>query len=100
MLANKLDRYKGRGNFYMNKNIQEIQELYINEEQQKKEEEKIEDEEVILIKPYEISRSMSLLIRSSSFINKEIDNLLKYIKFVKFSTYTRIFQPLPYYQSL
>ena len=38
MLANELDRYKGRGNFYMDENIQEIQELYMNEEQQKKEE--------------------------------------------------------------
>jgi len=35
MLANKLDKYKVRGNSYVNKNIQEIQELYMNEEQQK-----------------------------------------------------------------
>ena len=35
MLANKLDKYKVRGNSYVDKNIQEIQELYMNEEQQK-----------------------------------------------------------------
>jgi len=34
-------------------NIQEIQELYIDEEM-KKEKGKVEDKEVILIKPYEI----------------------------------------------
>jgi len=84
MLADELDRYIGRGNSYMDKNIQEIQKLYMNEEQQKKEEGKVEDKEVILIKPYEISESTST--RSSSFIDKEIDNLLKYMKFVKSPT--------------
>ena len=29
MLANKLDRYKGKGNQYVEENIQEIQDLYI-----------------------------------------------------------------------
>jgi len=32
MLANKLDGYKERGNSYGDENIQEIQELYTNEE--------------------------------------------------------------------
>jgi len=32
MLADKLDRYKGKDNKYMKKNIQEIQELYKDEE--------------------------------------------------------------------
>ena len=31
MLANKLDQYKGRGNSYMDNNIWEIQELYIED---------------------------------------------------------------------
>ena len=75
----------------MDKNIQKIQELYINEEQQKNEKGRIENEEVILIKPYEIFRSTSSSIRSSSFINEKIDNLLKYMKFVKSLIQTRIF---------
>ena len=80
-MANELDGYKRRGNSYVDKNIQEIQKLYMNEEQQKKEKGRIEEEEVILIKPYEIS---SLMFSSSlSFANKEVDNLLKYIKFIK-----------------
>ena len=54
MLANKLDAYRGKGNSYMDDNIQEIQELYKDEEQ-KKDKETIKDEEIILIKPYEVS---------------------------------------------
>ena len=95
MLADELDRYKGRSNTYVDNNISEIQELYINEKQMKNSEERVEEEEVILIKPYEVSES--ILMKSSSFIDEEIDNLLKYIKFIKSPTQTRIFQPPPYY---
>jgi len=89
MLANELDGYKRRGNTYMNENIQEIQELYISKEQKKKEEGRIEDEEVILIKLYKISKSSST--RSTSFIDEEINNLLKHMKFVKSLIQTRLF---------
>ena len=89
MLADELDHYKGKGNKYMNDNIWEIQDLYIKEEVQDKEKGKVEEKEVILIKPYEVSESIS--IKSS---------ILKYIKFVKTPTQTRIFQPSPYYQLL
>ena len=98
MLADELDRYKGRGNSYVNENIQEIQDLYIDEKQQEKDKGKKEEEEVILIKLYKVSESIST--ESSSFIDKEIDNLLKHMKFVKSPTQTRIFQPPPHYQSL
>jgi len=94
MLANKLDGYKGRGKSYVDENIQEIQKLYMNEEQQKKEKGRIEKEEVILIKLYKVSSPTSL--SSSSFANKKVDNLLKYMKFIKSLTQTRIFQPLPH----
>ena len=89
MLADELDQYKGRGNSYVDDNIWEIQELYIDEEQQKKGKGKVEEEEVILIKSYEMSESSST--KSSSFINEEINNLIKYMKFVKSPTQTRIF---------
>ena len=36
----------------------------------------------------------------TSFITDEIENLAKYMKFVKTPMQTWIFQPLPYYQSL
>ena len=97
MLADELDYYKGKGNEYVEANIKEIQELYIAEE---KEEEKgtIENEEVILIKPYETSLTTSS--STTSFITDEVDNLTKYMKFVKTPSQTRIFCPPPYYQSL
>jgi len=98
MLADELDRYKGKENQYVNENIREIQDLYIEEEVQDKGKGKVEEEKVILIKPYEALESTST--KSSSFINEEIDNLLKHMKFVKTPTQTRIFQPPPYYQLL
>ena len=84
MLANKLDQYKGKGNQCVDENIWEIQDLYIKEEVQDKEKERVEEEEVILIKPYEISELT--LTKSLSFIDKKINNLLKHMKFVKSPT--------------
>jgi len=71
------------------------------EEEMKKEEGRIEDKEVILIKLYKVDSSTLLSsIQSSSFINEEINNLLKYMKFVKSPIQTRIFRPSPHYQLL
>jgi len=99
MLADKLDWYKGKGNKYVNKNIWEIQELYIEEGVQDKGKGRVEDEEVILIKPYEISMTISSS-SSTSFIKDEVKNLLKYMKFVWTPSQMRIFKPPPHYQSL
>ena len=94
MIADELKAYKGRGNKYVDNNIQEIQNLY-KEEGVKREDGRIEDEEVILIKPYEIFQSTSskstLSTTQSSFITNEVDNLLKYMKFIQAPTQTRIF---------
>ena len=98
MLANELDWYKGKGNKYVEDNIWKIQELYI-EEGNKGEKEVIEDEEVILVKPYEVSMTTSSS-SSTSFIIDEVKNLLKYMKFVQTPSQTRIFKPPPHYQSL
>ena len=99
MLADKLDQYKGRGNNYVEENIREIQELYIDKEE-KRDKGKVEDEEIILIKPYVVSSSTSISTHSTSFINKEVENLIKYMKFVKVPTQIRLFRPPPHYQSL
>ena len=64
----------------MNDNIQEIQELYVDEEI-KKEKEKVEDNEVILIKLYEVSM-MTSSSSQTSFITDEVKNLFKYMKFM------------------
>jgi len=98
MLANELDRYKGKDNKYVEDNIQEIQELYI-EEGNKGEKGVIEDKEVILVKPYKVFMTTSLSSRTS-FITDEVKNLLKYMKFVQTPLQMRIFKPPPHYQSL
>jgi len=93
MLANELDHYKERDNKYVDDNIQEIQELYIEEG---KKEGKVEDEEVILIKLYKVSTTTSLSSKTS-FIMDEVENLVKYMKFVQSPTQTRLFKPPPHY---
>ena len=99
MLADELDQYKGKGNKYVEENIQEIQELYMDKKR-KKEEGKMEDEEVILIKPYEVSTAMISSTSQTSFITEEIENLSKYMKFVRIPTQMRIFRPPLHYQLL
>jgi len=98
MLANELDHYKGKGNDYVDGNIKEFQELYINEEI-KEEKGVVETEEVILVWSYKVS-SKTTLSSTTSFITDEVENLAKYMKFVKTPAQTRIFQLPPYYQSL
>jgi len=98
MLADELDRYKGKDNKYVEDNIKEIQELYTNEEINQAKG-TVENEEVILIRPYQVA-SATTSSSLSSFISNKIDNLEKYMKFVKTPSQTRIFRPLPYYQSL
>jgi len=81
----------------MEENIWEIQDLYIREENGE-EKGRVEDEEVILVKPYEVSMKTSS--SSTSFITDEVENLLKHMKFVRTPTQTRLFKPPPHYQSL
>jgi len=98
MLANKLDCYKGKDNDYVDSNIKEIQELYM-EEEKKEDKGTVENEEVILVRPYEGS-STTTSSSTTSFITDKVVNLAKYMKFMKTPSQTRIFQPPPYYQSL
>ena len=59
---------------------------------------RVEDEEIILVKPYEVSTTTSL--SSTSFITDEVEHLLKHMKFVRTPSQTRLFKPPPHYQSL
>ena len=70
------------------------------DKEEKRDEGRVEDKEVILIKPYEVSSSTSISTHSTSFIDEEIKNLIKYMKFVKTPTQTRLFYPPAHYQSL
>jgi len=81
MLADELDQYKVKGNRYVDNNIQEIQEIYM-EEEKKEEKGIVKDEEVILVKPYKVSTTTLSSSRMSS-ITDQIENLLKYMKFVQ-----------------
>ena len=98
MLADELDQYKGKDNKYVEDNIKEIQELYMNEEI-KQAQGTIENKEVILVQPYQVE-STTTSSSSTSFISDEINNLEKYMKFVKTPSQTRMFQPPPHYQAL
>ena len=61
------------------------------DEEQKKTE-TVQDDKIILIKPYKVDdHTVFIMLKSSSFINKEIDNLIKYMKFVKSPIQIRIF---------
>jgi len=70
------------------------------DKEKEKEKEKVEDEEVILIKPYEMSTVTTSSTSQTSFINEKVENLSKYMKFIQMLTQTRIFQPPPHYQLL
>jgi len=59
----------------------------------------VEDEEVILVKPYEVFMTTSSS-SITSFIMDKVKNLLKYMKFIRTLSQTRIFKPPPHYQSL
>ena len=91
MLANELNTYKEKENIYIDDNIQEIQDLY-KEEEAKKEEGMIKNKEVILIKPYKTSKTtLTSSSDQTSFIMDEVKNLAKYMKFIRAPMQTRIF---------
>jgi len=69
------------------------------DEETKEEKGVIENEEVILVRPYEVS-SKTTSSFTTSFITDEVENLAKYMKFVKTPAQTRIFRPPLYYQAL
>ena len=97
MLADELDRYKEKNNKYVDDNIKEIQDIYMDKEQ--KEKGTIENEEIILVRPYKVSSSTTST-SLTSFISDKVENLTKYMKFVKTPSQTRIFQLPPHYQLL
>ena len=53
---------------------------------------------MILVRPYEVSTVTSSSSKTS-FIMDEVENLIKYMKFVQSSTQTRLSKPPPHYQS-
>ena len=80
MLVDELDYYKGKGNDYVDDNIKEIQDLYMNEETREAKG-VVKEEEVILIQPYKVSSTTTSSSRTS-FITDEVEHLVKHMKFV------------------
>jgi len=88
LLANKLNRYKGKINSQINSHIKEIQDVYQSTHQEpiivnkgKQKEDKIQDEEVFLYKLYNISlKSSKLKTLEPTFIQDEVNNLEKYME--------------------
>ena len=80
MLVDELDYYKGKGNDYVDDNIKEIQDLYMNEETREAKG-VVKEEEVILIQPYEVSSTTTSSSRTS-FITDEVEHLVKHMKFI------------------
>jgi len=74
MLADKLDRYKGKDNKYVEDNIKEIQELYMNKKINQVQG-TIKNKEVILVRPYQVESTTTSSSSLSSFISNEIANL-------------------------
>ena len=73
MLADELDRYKGKDNKYVEDNIKEIQELYMNKKINQVQG-TIKNKEVILVQPYQVESTTTSLSSLSSFISNEIAN--------------------------
>jgi len=93
MLADKLDEYKERENKYVDNNIKKIQGLYRDKEIKKKFKGKeIQDKKVLLFKLYKKSTRSDT---KSSFIQDEVNNLEKHMKFIQSLMRTRIFRPPP-----
>ena len=63
----------------------------------KRKQETIQDEEVVLFKPYETTKSTTSKTMETSFIQEKIKNLEQHIKFIQAPTKTKIFQPPLHY---
>jgi len=100
LLANELDSYRGKGNMYADEHIQEIQDIYKQEDQEikklvvnNKEKQQVQDEEVFLYRLYNISPSRPKTTELT-FIQNEVNNLDKYMKYMQSLITTILFYPL------
>jgi len=103
-LADELDNCKGKENNYVEGHIKEIQNPYkqkdiIMKEQDVEKKHQIQDEEVLLYKPYEVDPPRPKT-SELTFIQDEIENLKKYIKFMQAPIQTILFYLLLHYKSL
>ena len=87
LLVDELDNCTGKENIYTDRHIKKIQDAYRQEDQKMKKSmvnskgKQIQDEEVFLYKLYDVSPSR-LKTLEPIFIQDEIDNLEKYMKYM------------------
>ena len=89
LLVDELDNCKEQGSKYTEGYIREIQDTYKQDNQKMKKliennKRQAQEEEIFLYKPYDIASSRPKTPKST-FIQDEIDNLQKYIKYIQSS---------------
>ena len=106
MLVNELDNCKEKGNKYAEEYIKEIQDVYRQEDIVMKTsqtidkgKQRVEKEGVFLYKPYDVDK-LRPKTPKPHFIQNEINNLDKYMKYMQSPIKTVPFYPLPYYKSI
>jgi len=105
LLVNELDNCKGKRNEYTEGHIKKIQDTYKQEDievkiqEPSKEKQQIQDEKVLLYKPYKVN-SPKPKTPKPIFIQDELDNLDKYMKYMQAPVKMMQLYPLPHYKSL
>ena len=104
LLADELDKCKGKENNYAERYIKKIQDIYkqeniIMKEQDTKGKQWIQNKEVLLYKPYK-ANSPKPKTPKPTFIQNKIANLKKYIKFMQAPIQTTLFYLPSHYKSL
>ena len=111
LLADELNRCKGKENHKVEKNIRMIQNTYQGTHQDtlqlmivdkgKQKKDRVQDEEVFLYKPYDVSLKSSRSKTSEpKFIQDEINNLEKTMLLLQSLIKTMPFYSPPHYKSL
>ena len=105
LLVNELDNCKGKRNEYTEGHIKKIQDIYKQEDievkiqESSKEKQQIQDEKVLLYKPYKVN-SPKPKTPEPIFIQDELDNLDKYMKYMQAPVKMMQLYPLLHYKSL
>jgi len=103
LLVDKLDNYKGKGNKYAEGQIKEIQDVYKQDDQELKKpivinKKQAQEKEIFLYKLYNIALSRPKT-PEPIFIQDEINNLEKYMKYMQSSVKMMLFYLPPHYKS-
>ena len=106
LLVDKLDSCKGKRNKYAKEHIKKIQNAYKQEDLViktaqiiNKGKQQVQNEEILFYKPYNVDKPRSKT-PEPTFIQDNIENLEKYMKYMQLLVKTMPFYPLSYYKSI